>query len=244
LIHNEPDGPDSVHRSRMSSLTKSVSIPTIDNGRLHGVHVARVSRIAKTSEERNPSIQPSNHQTIDQNTVIPEKFTTPIYSTVTVCSVNRLSKSTEINNNQHTNAFTSRHENNKNASGPLTQVNVIRLSKNKISMSCNIPTNNVSKLGDNLERGVSDTTNAKDFGNSVPPDRTITVRDNNSPVKLQEDTVSSTQNTRIIRVKLNNIEKQTGSNVRPSNTDDDSTVLRRTSSFGGVTITKVKRVVD
>ena len=104
LMHNKSNDYRGISSSNSSNPTETAWASPIDTRKEDGIHVIRVSNSMKPLEGRNPLIQLSNQQTVDQNIFTTQQVTKSKCSDVTVSRVNKLSEGTNNYQIKRTNA--------------------------------------------------------------------------------------------------------------------------------------------
>jgi hypothetical protein len=202
--------------------------------------------IVTLSKEENTSPKSHHHhQDSDEKSFLAENQPARQHSSVTASLVNKLRKVPEIiRGKTPINLSKVRDEPHEFNSPASTRIHVITLPKNKVSRSSSTRSSNASELNDDHSRKQNDIgdgngNSANDLSNQKP-NRVDSV----NIVKEKEKKTSMTHSNPNIIVTLNTNRCHQAHNINRANAHDDNVTRTRASTFGGITVSKVKTSND
>jgi hypothetical protein len=228
LMFNELNNQNTTESISFSNPKQTIRVSTTDNEKVKNVDAVKVKKVARLRKGENIPIEPHHDPDSDKDMSAVENQSTPWRSTVTVSSVKKLQRTSEIiKKNESIKSQTLQQEEPESAFISSTKIHVIKVPRDKRSVSENTRTTNVSELSDCRPRNQSNISNV-----------------NHNSINDMASQIPSTHTTRNIHVRLSDLQNKQvhhKSNLIPKN---DNNIRKRASSFGGTTVSRVKTTIN
>ncbi len=228
LMFNELNNLNTTENISFNNPKETIRVSTTEKEKVKNVDAVKVKKVARLRKGENASIEPHHDQYSDKDMSAVENQSTPRRSTITVSSVKKLQRTSEIiKKNESIKSQTLQQEEPESAFISSTKLHVIKVPRDKRSVSENTRTTDVSELSDCRPRNQSNISNV-----------------NHNSINDMPNQIPSTHTTRNIHVRLSDLQNKQVHHKSNLNTKNDNNIRKRASSFGGTTVSRVKTTIN